>query len=974
MPYPPFESITNVDGRDVVRSGKEPVMPLVAPSEWIDTTGKKIIIVLGKHKYYSLFNAQLMVVPLTPNGSLKGTVTPLNPLHFVWKESNVAMLRFYLAIIKFQTFYQRSSTDSESLKALVSNPGHYDIYFHDHQISEKITVRSLRPIHVAHLKPDVKVLVKHHNKTNTISCELKIEDTPYAVTDVTILYDYFITIDNRWYIIDDLAILKIISYFKNNGPVMYIANSEYEDFRQNVLSRIDLHVPLQYLNGANEITRVRRDDIEIEKIIYLSDLQNYVTITPVIKYGSTEIPVCSKRQLYYQDTKGNQVLIERHGELEDDFISLLLKQNEDFPEQLENPLLYFYIPKSYFLNPDWFLPMFEDWSSHNIKVFGFNQLTGHKFSPYKAKIRIEVSSGINWFNTQFDVKFGEARVSLSQINKALKNRNHYIELDNGTVGILPQEWVERFKTYFRVSENDDDYTLRLPKTNFTAIEELYEETELAPSVKHEIISIEDRINKISTTTQVTQPPSLLADLRPYQLQGLNWLNVLDDLNFGGCLADDMGLGKTVQIIAFILLIRAKKGKRTHLIVAPTSLLYSWKDEFTKFAPTVDLHVQYGANKINAAEFANHEVIITTYGTVLAEISSLASFAFDYIFLDESQHIKNPSSQRFRAVQLLQSRNRITISGTPFENSVWDLYAQFAFACPGLLGSRQYFRDSYAIPIGKFKEKRAAKILNKKIGPFILRRTKNQVASELPEKTEMILYCELSASQRELYLKEEKKFRDDLRTLTDDDIPKHAIQILKGLTRLRQICNSPTLLKDEWITEDEAGSGKLDLLIDRIASVCSNHKVLVFSQFVSMLDLIEKRLQAENINYTILTGQTRHREKIINNFQKDDEVRVFLISLKAGGTGLNLTAADYVFIVDPWWNPSVENQAIDRVYRIGQSKNVTAIRMICKNTIEEKMILIKESKSEIAKGVVREDDAVSLLTKENLMELIGMQVR
>ena len=970
MPYPPFESTINISGRDIVHSGKEQLMPLVAPSEWIDTTGKKIIIVLGKHKYYSIFNAQLMVVAQTSGGSLKGTVTPLNPLNFAWKENNIDMLRFYLAIIKFQTVYQRSSTDNESLKALVKNPAHYDLYFHDHQISEKITVKSISPIHVAHLKPDVKVLIKHTNRSNRISCELKIDNTTYLVTDVTILFEYFIVIDNRWYIVDDLTILKIISYFKNNGPVLTISDSEYEDFRQNVLSRIDLHIPLQYSNGVNEIAKVKHDAIGIEKLIYLSDLQNYVTITPVIKYRSTEIPVRSKRQIYDRDKKGNQVLVERDGELEDGFISLLLRQSEDFLEQLENPLLYFYVPKSYFLNPDWFLSMFDEWSGHNIKVLGFNKLSGHKFSPHKAKIRIEVSSGINWFNTQFDITFGDTRVTLRQISKALRTRSHDVELDNGTIGILPQEWIERFKTYFRVSENDGDYTLRIPKTNFTAIDELYHETEIDSAVKYEILSIEEKLDNITTTKQVTQPPSLLADLRPYQLQGLNWLNVLDDLNFGGCLADDMGLGKTVQIIAFICLIRAKKGKRTHLIVAPTSLLYSWKDEFTKFAPTIRLHVQYGVNKINIADFENYEVIITTYGTVLSDISSLTSFTFDYIFLDESQNIKNPSSQRFKAVQLLQSRNRITISGTPFENSVWDLYAQFAFACPGLLGSRQYFRDSYAIPIGKFKQKRAANSLNKKIRPFILRRTKSQVASELPEKTEMILYCELSASQRELYWEEEKKFRDDLRTLTDDDIPKHALQILKGLTRLRQICNSPTLLKDDAVS-DEADSGKLDLLIDRIASVCSNHKVLVFSQFVSMLNLIEKRLHAENISYSILTGQTRHREKIINNFQQDDVIRVFLISLKAGGTGLNLTAADYVFIVDPWWNPSVENQAIDRVYRIGQSNNVTAIRMICRNTIEEKMMLIKESKRDIGKGVVSDDDAVSFLTKKDLMGLVDI---
>lgn len=970
MSYPAFENLFSFNGQAQVKPEKEPAVTNTPLADFVDTHEKKVIVVLGKHKYYSLFNAQLMMCGKTSGHEVKGPVKPLNPLNYAWTENSVSMLRFYLAITKFQSVYQKSAEDLISLKALATNPANFDFYLHNHNVSDRITVKSLSRIHLAHILPDVTIFVERQEKSHKVHCELVIRDTPHSINAISVLFDYFVVVDNQWYVFDNANILAILAYFKDHGPVLTVPDKDYEHFTQNVLATMDLHVLVRYATGTKVATTVTRTDIALQKVIYLSDLQNYVTITPVVKYGHTEIPIRSRRQIHEQDEKGNPIRIERHGEYEDEFMALLLRQNENFPEQFENPLLYFYLPKSYFLDRHGFLSMVDDWRGNDIRVLGFNHLKGNKFTPHKATVKIEVSSGVNWFNTHFDVRFGKTRASLQQLYKALKNRSHYIELDDGTLGILPDEWVEKFKTYFRVSERENDYTLRLRKTNYSALDELYHSSELNPAIVNEIASIREKLEDAQNIKPVTAPPDLLAELRPYQLEGLNWLNVLDELNFGGCLADDMGLGKSVQIIAFILLLQKKKGRQTHLILAPTSLMHTWKAEFAKFAPSIQLHVHHGQGKIAPLDFKNYDVIITTYGTIVSDIASLATFLFDYVFVDESQNIKNPSSQRFKAVQLLQARNRITISGTPFENNVWDLYAQFAFACPGLLGSRQYFRDSYAIPIGKFKQKNATKVLNKKIRPFILRRTKQQVASELPEKTEIIVYCELHQAQRELYLQEERKFRDELRTLTDDDVPKHTLQILKGLTKLRQICNSPMLLKDEGVAQEDSDSGKLEMLIDRITGVCDHHKVLVFSQFVSMLDLIGDKLENKNIAYTTLTGKTRDRETIINHFQQDESIRVFLISLKAGGTGLNLVAADYVFIVDPWWNPSVENQAIDRVYRIGQTKNVMAVRLICKNTIEEKMLLIKESKDSIGKYLIHENEGFTGLSKGDLMRLVS----
>jgi SNF2 family DNA or RNA helicase len=967
MSYPPFESALSYDGQvQTNNSGKQVLSPLL-PLEGIEQPGTRLIVIIGRHKYYSLFTAKMMRCAVGNDGSIKGPFLQVNPLQYIWEETNLPLLKFFMAIVKLQAVYENSQSDFESLQALVNNPAGYEFFYHNNHSSDKITANSLTRIKMAKVKLDLRVIVTQLARTNKVYSELSIDDIDYPLPNISIQYSYFLVSDNKWYLADNRNVLNVLTYFVENGNAFTINSTQFANFKHDVLAKIELVVPVKYSNTAIAKIQVHQTELVVEKIIYLSELNNFVCINPVVKYGETEVPILSKRQLYQEDGKGNRILIERDGDYEDRFIALLLKQYKDFAEQLTNPLLYFYLPKSIFLDQHWFLNMFDEWTNHNIRVFGFNSIKQNKFTPHKAKIRIEVSSGINWFNTELDVRFGATRATLKQILKSLKNRSHYVELDNGKLGVLPSEWVEKFKAYFRASEIENDYSLRLNKTCFSLIDELYGSTELDTNVRKEISGIAKKLATLNEVKTVSPTTALLTELRPYQMQGLSWLNLLDDLNFGGCLADDMGLGKSVQIIAFILLLKKKTQSRTHLIVATTTLLHSWQQELTRFAPSLSVHIHHGNAKIDSASFKSFDIIITSYGTLVSDITTLSGFTFDYIFLDESQNIKNPSSQRFKAAQLLHSRNKITISGTPFENSVWDLYAQFAFACPGLLGNRQYFRDTFGIPIGKFKSNRASDLLRKKIRPFVLRRTKQEVADELPQKTEMVLYCEMNLAQRELYFREESKFKDSLRSLTDDDVPKHTLQILKGLTRLRQICNSPILLKDE---PGDERSGKLDLLMEQIASLHEQHKILVFSQFVSMLELIEKRLSEQNISYTTLTGKTKKRQNVIEEFQHDESIRVFLISLKAGGTGINLMAADYVFIVDPWWNPSVEGQAIDRAYRIGQVNNVVAVRLLSKDTIEEKIAAIQQSKGELGTRVLETNGSLNNFSKNNLLSLLN----
>jgi SNF2 family DNA or RNA helicase len=542
-----------------------------------------------------------------------------------------------------------------------------------------------------------------------------------------------------------------------------------------------------------------------------------------------------------------------------------------------------------------------------------------------------------------------------------------VALDDGTLGLIPEEWIKKFNDYFKAGKLDGAL-IRTPKSRFLDILDLYETEVLSKEAWAEISYLKTKFEHFDTIENIEVPKELKATLRAYQKHGLDWLNFLDGFNFGACLADDMGLGKTIQIIAFLLTQKQKHPEQQSLIIVPTSLMFNWLDEFSRFAPSLKICSHYGNTKLNSKiEIKQFDVVLTTYGTLLSDLNFLKSIAFNYTILDESQAIKNPESQRYRAARMLVSRNKIVMTGTPIENNTYDLYGQLSFVCPGLLGSKNYFKDIYAEPIDKFKDSKRAEELRKKISPFILRRTKKQVIEELPSKTEMLIYCEMGLEQRAIYDTHEAELRDYLQHKTDEEIsPMH---VLTGLTKLRQICDSPSLLPDDEFPNEV--SSKIEVLLEQLEAQISNHKVLIFSQFVGMLDLIKKALIERNIKFEYLTGQTKNRAEKVKNFQENQEVRIFLISLKAGGIGLNLTEADYVYLVDPWWNPAVENQAIDRVYRIGQKNKVIAVRLICPNTIEDKMLKLQSSKKDLAGKLVNtEADIFKAFNRKELLEVLG----
>ena len=945
-----------------------------SPLEGTSADGSVQCIILKQHKYYRHLYIELIEAQSTREGKLKNPFIPVNPLEEIWKTEDPQVIKFYSAIRRFQNNIDEKITaaDTAYLKAVISNPLGLPVYVHSSEVSENISAASVQPVHLSVLKEDVALAVDKKGRFYEVSGSLKIGEKTMFLSELRTRFQYFVQLGDHFFLAKSTNILTLMDLFRGKGKSILIHQSKFEAFKEHVLSELELKLPVEYkyLKEAT-VTQLEQTGFNagLERIIYLSDFGQHISIVPVIKYGEVEVPVRSKRQIVAADEKGKQFTVKRNNAIEDNFIALLLKQHADFNGQLDNPLQYFYLHKKRFLNEDWFLKAFEDWQAAGITILGFDEITENKLNPEIARISVQVTSGVNWFNTDIDLRFGKKRASLKQLRQSIKSKSRFVKLDDGTMGIIPSEWIQKFAAWFSAAEVTED-TLRTPRVSFASIAELYEETVLSEEVKFELVEYNRKLSEYKEIKPVTLPASLKAVLRPYQQHGLNWLNFLDEFNFGGCLADDMGLGKSVQIIAFILSQREKRGMTTNMIVVPTSLIFNWQAEIEKFAPSLKVHTAYGSSRTKSVgHFDQFEVILTSYGTLLSDITYFKKFHFNYVFFDESQNIKNPQSQRYMAARSLNARSKVVITGTPIENNTFDLYGQLSVACPGLLGNLTYFRDVYSSPIDKFGVKKRAAELQKKIEPFILRRTKDQVAPELPEKIEMVIYCEMGPAQRKVYNAYEKEIRDFISSKSDEDLSKTSMHVLKGITKLRQICDAPSLAGEK--DADSRTSSKIETLITHIEDGSSGHKILVFSQFVTMLDLIRDQLDEKEIQYSYLTGRTKNREAVINEFQDNPNIRVFLISLKAGGTGLNLTEANYVYIVDPWWNPAVENQAIDRCYRIGQKKNVVAVRLICPDTVEEKIMKLQQSKTDRMNDLIKADSSMlKSMSRTDLMNLFS----
>ncbi|MBC6427235.1 MAG: DEAD/DEAH box helicase [Ekhidna sp.] len=608
-----------------------------------------------------------------------------------------------------------------------------------------------------------------------------------------------------------------------------------------------------------------------------------------------------------------------------------------------------------------------DWLKSNrelLQSFIISQnLKGKRFFLGESSLNLEVSEGIDWFDLKAKIKFGKFEIPFNEVRKCILKGETEITLPNGEIGVIPESWIFRYKDLFAFS-NQTNEGVTLSKIHLSLVKELKEGG-------HAKVSIGRRLEHLLNFEKIEEyntPHGFEGDLRPYQVAGYNWLRFLDEYNFGGCLADDMGLGKTVQTLAMLQHQKNENPENTNLLIMPTSLLYNWELEAAKFAPGLKILNYTGVNRIKqSALFRTYDLVMTSYGTTRRDAEILSEFYFNYIILDESQAIKNPESLISKKVRLLKSRYKLILTGTPIENSTLDLWSQMSFINPGLLGNKSYFKKEYLKPIEKNRDQGKTQKLHSIIKPFLLRREKSQVADDLPEKTVNIHYCTMSDDQRAIYEEEKNAFRSRIMDIIENEgIAKSHILLLRGLTRLRQIANHPKMVKPEY----EGTSGKLENVTHMIEnSISKGHKVLIFSQFVKHLKIIIDYLNQQEILFSYLDGTTKDRQKQVEMFQNDESVSIFLISLKAGGTGLNLTKAEYVFLLDPWWNPAVEVQAVDRAHRIGQVKKVFAYKFVSKDTIEEKIIRLQNHKQKLASDLISvEESFVKSLSKDDIQQL------
>ncbi len=595
---------------------------------------------------------------------------------------------------------------------------------------------------------------------------------------------------------------------------------------------------------------------------------------------------------------------------------------------------------------------------HRFSVLGVEKLKSYKISTHKPKLNLSVSHGIDFLEGDATLQFGDFQISLfDAINQY--NKHNYIQLNDGSRNLVNKSYIKKLERIF----TKDKSKVKISFFDLPLAEELIDE-KVQNSVFTKHRAVFEGFNDLKTKRP--RLPKLNATLRDYQKQGVTWLNYLYDNNLGGCLADDMGLGKTLQAIALMSKIYPAE-KKSSLIVVPKSLLYNWENEIKKFNPELTYHIYYAAERELETALTKN-IIITTYAMVRNDIEKFKEQEFHLVILDESQNIKNISAQVTQAVMLLNAKHRLALSGTPIENNLTELYSLFRFLNPAMFGSLQHFNDNYGIPIQKNNDKEAIRQLRKKIYPFILRRLKTEVLKELPDLTEQELFVDMSPQQAKVYEQKRIQYYESLKKeIQINGIQKSQILFFQALTELRQLASVP-----EAKTNNMVQSPKIELLMDYLQeAAANNHKVIVFTNFIAGIELIGEQLDKEMIDYVSMTGSTNDRQRLIDRFQTDPSCKVFLMTLKTGGVGLNLTAADTVFIFDPWWNRSAETQAISRAHRIGQLRKVMSYRLITKGTIEEKILLLQQKKAELFDNIISSDTAsIKSLTEKDIDFILG----
>ncbi|PLX23885.1 MAG: helicase SNF2, partial [Marinilabiliales bacterium] len=797
-----------------------------------------------------------------------------------------------------------------------------------------------------------------------------------------------IIIDSNLFIFKDIDAKKLLPFF-NKDCIHIPKSSEKKWFETFALESIKQYNVKAKGFDINKVITIKEAELSFEY-----DLQANPTLILSFIYNKQVKFLAnkgSKSSVRFEDNGGEYLFhqIDRNQDWEMEIIEELLSLGlQNYQDSHFTPVF------DQSLEKEELLYEFIQWLSAyktKIEALGLKLKQTQKEAHY-ALLEPSIHSNINeendWFDLKIIIQIGEFSTPFPKFRKNILNGIREYKLPNGEIAILPKEWFEQYKELFQFGR-DAGKNIQLDKHHFGIIES---------SVPNESKSIIEKyrnlVNGSHSNTEL--PKGLQAELRPYQKEGFSWMQLLQENHFGGCLADDMGLGKTVQTLTLLLNSKGEingeekdterkpslsqlsifdqinlkniRSSTISLIVMPTSLIHNWEEEIKKFTPDLKCFKFIGQNRPKEITiFKEFDIILTTYGVVRNDFDLLKTFKFFYIILDESQYIKNPDSKIYKAVNQLKSKHRLVLTGTPIENSLTDLWAQINFLNKGLLGNLRFFKREFVQAIEKNTDAEKKEKLQQFIQPFVLRRTKQQVAKDLPDKLETVIYCDMTDEQRSIYEEEKSRIRNSIMETIEKKEDKPTMLAIEGLNKLRQIANHPVLIDQDYTFE----SGKYEEITRNIENlIAEKHKVLIFSAYVKHLNLFANYLETNYHPFSMLTGSTRNREKVISEFQKSEEKYVFLIQIKAGGVGLNLTSADYVFIIDPWWNPAVEEQAINRTHRIGQEKKVMVYIFISSETVEEKIQQLKARKSKLADSFINTEKTSEKMSLERILEFLN----
>ncbi|MEP7141786.1 MAG: DEAD/DEAH box helicase [Ferruginibacter sp.] len=810
-------------------------------------------------------------------------------------------------------------------------------------------------------KPQLQFEVIKENDALVLKTHITLNGTAYDTGDFK-RYHFLLAGGNEYFLLG-FKDFQTLEWLQENKPEQY--QHHPTEMAQNILARLEEDYKV---NRNNLFPQNTIDSLPVKRVMLSEISSSFLVFTPQWIYEGFLVEGPWKET--YEITKAGEVYAIKRNKSEELLFSKLLEGlHPNFVKQLNG---YYYLPFSEAQKKQWFLKAYHFLLEQDIQVVGMDMLQHFRYSTDKAVTTVDIKENENnTLTLRFSLYFGKEEIALADLQKLVLAGQRAILLKDGSLGIISDEWIQQYGAIIRhgkVSKNE----ITVAKGMALTEEKSSDETQVLKQVIKKDWWRRWQQWQQPGTVSYAVPSGIEATLRPYQHKGFEWMVLLSEAGAGACLADDMGLGKTLQAICFIAHQLQKYPAEKHLIICPSSLLYNWEQELKKFAPHLSAAVYHGSQR----SFENmcggdHQITITTYGTLRSDIDKISALSFGVAVIDESHNIKNPSALITRAVNQINANTRIALSGTPVMNNTFDLYAQLSFLVPGMFGGREFFKREYADAIDRDHNEEKIKALQKMTAPFILRRTKEQVATDLPEKIESILWCEMGIDQKLAYESIKENVRNSIfLDIKEKGLNSGKLSVIIGLLKLRQVCNSGELVKDQDLFCYD--SIKTDILVEELKNIIPNHKALVFSQFTGMLDLLEISFNKHHIPFCRLDGSTPtdKRMELVSSFQEDDSIeKVFLLSLKAGNAGLNLTAADYVFLFDPWWNTAVQQQAIDRTHRIGQTKNVFAYKMICRDTIEEKIVLLQQRKKKLAEDLIGEEEGFVKALTENDIEFL-----